>query len=66
MSLVIEKYLVCDVCGETDGADTRNVGYTLKQLRMHKKNDGWVYRKNRDYCDKCAACIRVIQAADRR
>jgi len=58
MSLVIEKFIICDECGETDGADNRTAGHSLKRLREIKKSGGWMFYRGKDYCDRCSLHMR--------
>ncbi len=51
MSLIIEKFLMCDCCGETSGVDTRS--YDAKMQRDLSKKEGWVQRGSKDYCENC-------------
>lgn len=52
MSLVIEKFLLCDFCGESYGVDTRQFN-TLKNLRQDSRQEGWIFYAGRDYCPMC-------------
>lgn len=50
MTLITERFLICDGknCTETYGADTRQ--FNAKHQRELSKNDGWTYKKGKDYC----------------
>ena len=52
MAAIIEKFLVCDECGENFGVDFRD--RTAREHRISAKLNDWVYRKGKDYCPKCA------------
>ena len=51
MSAVIEKFIVCDECGETFGVDSRE--QTITQTRQDAHEDGWITRGSKDYCEDC-------------
>ena len=51
MSLVIERFLSCDDCGDTYGVDHRSS--TAKECRTSAKDDGWSFNKGMDYCEDC-------------
>ena len=54
MSLITDKYLVCDGVCDTDpiGVDNRQFN-NLKALLMESKDAGWKRIKGRDFCEKC-------------
>jgi len=53
MSLVIETFIICDVCHVNFGVDMRHLnGY---EQRGNAKINGWVYSGNKDYCPSCRA-----------
>ena len=59
MSLVIEKFIVCDFqtspnCIESFGVDERCTK-TLKIIRGRARFDGWSTRGNKDICPNCRA-----------
>ena len=51
MSLVVEKFLLCDECGRTYGVDMRQV--TACVHRASAKKEGWVKRGYKDFCPDC-------------
>jgi hypothetical protein len=55
MSLVIERFLICDGCGENFGVDNRHK--TGGQHRIEAKRHGWGHYvssgKNQDLCESC-------------
>jgi hypothetical protein len=51
MSLIIEIFITCDVCGENFGVDTRQ--RKGGEQRANAKNNGWLYSGNKDYCPNC-------------
>lgn len=55
MSMMIERFLVCDGedCGETYGVDDHY--RDAKEHRQHAKKAGWTYRNGKDYCEVCSA-----------
>lgn len=53
MSLVIETFIMCDVCNKNFGVDNRYLNGT--QQRESAKAHGWVYSGNKDYCPDCRA-----------
>lgn len=53
MSLVIETFIICDVCGDSFGVDSRN--NTGTKQRTTAKSNGWIYSGNKDYCPNCRA-----------
>lgn len=55
MSIVIERIMACDHCGENWCADDRGAHNNNAALRRSRQRSGWVYRKGKDYCEVCAA-----------
>lgn len=58
MSLVIEKFLICDKgYPRKHGCDSFGVDgsrrVNLKQLRIDAKRNGWIVRKGEDICPDC-------------
>ena len=58
MSLIIEKFLICDAgeegCpGESFGVDSRGDGQSSRELRKEAREEGWAYKDGLDYCYKC-------------
>jgi hypothetical protein len=53
MSLVIETFIICDVCCENFGIDMRHLNGS--QQRASAKVNGWLYSGNKDYCPSCRA-----------
>jgi hypothetical protein len=51
MSAVIERFIICDECGEPYGVDNRQ--YTIRQHREGAKMEGWKHRNGRDICPEC-------------
>ena len=55
MSLVVERFLVCDKCGENFGVDTRS--HTAEQHRQTAKSNGWAFYCGADYCPECVKAM---------
>ena len=53
MSLIVERFLICDYCGERHGVDTRS--YSGKQHRKSAADDGWTHVGRKDYCEPCSS-----------
>jgi len=53
--IMIERFLICDGCGENYGVDNR--GSTGASHRRHAANDGWTYRGGKDYCPECSKLL---------
>lgn len=53
MSLVVERFLICDGCFENFGVDTRHQLQTVSRLREESKLNGWKHKKGKDYCGVC-------------
>ncbi len=53
MALVIETFLICDVCSQSFGIDNRNDKGYIQRITARKK--GWIYVGNKDYCPNCRA-----------
>lgn len=51
MSVVIERFLICDNCGENFGVDYRN--RTAKEQRSAAKYEGWRSSSGKDFCLEC-------------
>lgn len=53
MSSVIERFLICDGCGENYGVDCRSD--SIREHRRAAKSEGWIYkvRSGEDFCPKC-------------
>lgn len=51
MSIVTEKFLICDRCGELFGIDNRRNSGCVH--RRGAKEEGWVIRGHNDYCPNC-------------
>lgn len=51
MAIVIETFLMCDVCNETFGVDNRE--RTGTEHRKKAKLNGWQYSNNIDQCPNC-------------
>ena len=51
MSAVIEKFIICDYCGDNFGVDFRN--RTIAEQRKQAKNNGWSVQYRFDYCEQC-------------
>ena len=59
MSLIVEKFLTCDGCGDCYCADElRND--TAKVQRIEAKSDGWIYKRGKDYCEECKMSPNVM------
>jgi hypothetical protein len=54
MSLVIEKFILCDFCGESYGVDDRSACSAVRTIRSDAKRNGWIFYGGRDYCPSCA------------
>lgn len=53
MSLVIERFLICDgECGRNYGVDFRNCSTSF--IRKSARQDGWTKKGSKDYCDECS------------
>uniref|UniRef100_A0A6M3JMN0 Uncharacterized protein n=1 Tax=viral metagenome TaxID=1070528 RepID=A0A6M3JMN0_9ZZZZ len=50
--LITEKFLICDGCSETYGADARESTGAQHRKSAHEY-DGWVYIQGKDYCGEC-------------
>lgn len=53
MSLVIETFIICDVCHDNFGVDARHLNGGRQ--RASAKLNGWLYSGNKDYCPHCRA-----------
>lgn len=53
MALVIETFIMCDVCRENFGVDNRQLNGS--QQRASARANGWLYSGNKDYCPECRA-----------
>ena len=62
MSLVIEKFLMCDICYESYGVDNRI--YSARMHRKFSKQEGWVCIGSKDYCEECK--YKIIKIKKRR
>jgi len=51
MSLVVERFLMCDDCGETFGVDNRS--FSTRMQRQSSKENGWHTNGTHDYCPEC-------------
>lgn len=51
MSIVVETFLMCDICYQNFGVDYRN--RSGKQQRKAARNEGWVFSGGKDKCDIC-------------
>lgn len=52
MSLIVERFIQCDVCGEMFGVDNRS--FTTKQHREGARKEGWTYTGGKDWCAVCS------------
>ncbi len=60
MTLVIERLIFCDGIDCIDSnynGDDRNY-FTAKELRLSRKNGGWIQRGSKDYCPECKVKIK--------
>jgi hypothetical protein len=51
MALVIETFLICDICSDTFGVDNRHL--TGAQQRESAKEHDWLCGGRHDLCPKC-------------
>lgn len=57
MSAVIERFIICDHCGENFGVDSRSM--SISYHRRQAKKEGWTFRNNKDYCEQCSQLVRI-------
>jgi len=50
--VMVERFLICDECGENYGVENREC--TGVRHRRHAADDGWTYRGGKDYCPECS------------
>jgi hypothetical protein len=53
MSVVIDRFIYCDDCGDNICGDDRTS--SLKIIRQSRLDAGWVRRGRKDYCEVCSA-----------
>jgi hypothetical protein len=51
MAAIIERFIVCDGCGESYGVDVSN--HTIERHRRDARADGWSCYGGKDYCPNC-------------
>lgn len=51
MSIVVETFLMCDICYQNFGVDNRNA--SGKEQRKNARNEGWIFSGGKDKCDVC-------------
>jgi hypothetical protein len=59
MSAVIERFIICDGCGENFGVDNR--WKTISAHRQEAARNGWRLVGNKDYCPTCKSKSKTLK-----
>ena len=61
LSLIVLRFIQCDVCGTNNGGDDRTE--STHRIRMGRKSMGWKVGPPKDYCPECFKKPKALDAA---